>query len=153
MDPDGPVELQVADLATLPVEIPSPGRSSRASVSFYCGSPQRITEELEGTTGPWASLEDTDGGSPARVSPPPTTHTGKSRLTWPSLLFLACQSHFTAGGGGGCLVLRSLRLGKCFSDCLNMQGPNLGEESEVPSSHTSQRGQGLSSLVVFPAHL
>ncbi|CAK6436204.1 unnamed protein product [Pipistrellus nathusii] len=29
-----------------------------------------------------------------------------------------------------------------------MQGPHLGEESEVPSSHTSQRGQGLSTLAV-----
>lgn len=29
-----------------------------------------------------------------------------------------------------------------------MLGPNLGEESEVPSSHTSQRGQGLSTLAV-----
>lgn len=79
--------LQMASLATLPVEIPTAGRSCRASVSFYCGSLERITAELKMAIrpGPQASLESTDGGSQTRVDPLP--HSTQARAGWTDLLF------------------------------------------------------------------
>lgn len=58
-------------MATLPVEIPAPGRSCGASVSYYCGSLERITAELKAAVrpGPQTSLESTDRGSQTRAGP------------------------------------------------------------------------------------
>lgn len=78
-------------MATLPVEIPAPGRSCGVSVSFYCGSSERITAALKVTIRPrpQASLERTDGGLWTGLTPSPTPHRPEqTALTFPSLSFL-----------------------------------------------------------------
>lgn len=141
MGPDEPVGLQMVSLATLPVEIPTAGRSCRASVSFYCGSLERITAELKVAIrpGPQASLESTDGGSQTR--PDPLPHSTQARAGWIELL----SSFFPANPTRlrGHFALRSPQLRSVSGTALKHAKSGRGHGG--PGSHTSQQGQGLSA--------